>query len=87
MSWLVQTTTTVSVDPAVRDFTILVIEWALRRYCTDTEYQGSTMDTYLDCVLCRDTLAGRAATVARFMYSETESVGEGDRLATPAVHN
>ena len=45
------------------------------------------MNSYLDWVLCLDTLAGRAATVARFMYKETESVGEGDRLATAAVHN
>ena len=38
-----------------------------------------------DWVLCRDTLAGRAATVARFIYRDTESVGEGDKQDNAAV--
>ena len=86
MSCLVQTTTTTSLDPAVKDFTIFVMEWALRLYSIMID-NSSHVNSYLDWVLCLDTLAGRAATVARFMYRETESVGEGDRLDTAAVHS
>ena len=46
----------------------------------------STSYPNLDCVLCLDAFTGKAATVARFMYRDTESVGEGDRLDTAAVH-
>ena len=38
-----------------------------------------------DWVLWRDTLEGRAATVAKFMY-RLMSVGLGLRLDTPLVH-
>ena len=36
-------------------------------------------------MLCLEALAGRAATDARFIYRDTESVGEGDKLDTAAV--
>merc|ERR1719430_2641608 len=41
----------------------------------------------LELVLCLDTLTGRAATVVRFMYRLTESVGEGFKEDTPAVQS
>ena len=78
------TTTTHSLEPAVRDLTILVIEWDLVEtnsavICKYTIKITKDAHTWTVCYVWR------AATVARFIYRDTESVGEGDKLDTAAV--